>query len=86
VDTEGAQHPKEVRMCLGEYGTVVELLDGARAAVRFGDGTLRDISLAVLVAEGTTVASGDTVAVSIGMALHVVNDAPESDDEEVARW
>ena len=73
-------------MCLGEYGTVVELLDGARAAVRFGDGTQREVSLAVLVAEGTTVTSGDTVAVSIGMALHVVDHALENDDQEVGRW
>jgi hydrogenase maturation factor len=66
-------------MCLGEYGRVVELSDDAHAVVRFADGTLRDVSLAVLVAEGVTVDRGDTVAVSIGMALHLV------DDEEVPR-
>lgn len=66
-------------MCLGEYATVVELLDTPRAVVRFADGVTRDISLAVLLAEGTPVAPGDTVAVSIGMALHVVR------EEEVAR-
>lgn len=66
-------------MCLGEYGTVVELLDDAHAVVRFGDGTLRDVSLAILVVEGATVGRGDTVAVSLGMALHLV------EDEEVPR-
>lgn len=67
-------------MCLGEYGTVVELVDPARAIVRFGDGRTREVSLAVLVAEGAAVAPGATVAVSIGMAIHLV-----SDDEEVTR-
>ena len=65
-------------MCLGEYGTVVELLDDAHAVVRFADGTLRDVSLAVLVAEGVAVDRGDTVAVSIGMALHLVDDEEDS--------
>lgn len=67
-------------MCLGEYGTVVEVLDPARAVVRFRDGSTQQVSLAVLATEGTAVAAGDTVAVSIGMALHLVGD-----DEEVAR-
>ena len=65
-------------MCLGEYATVVELLDTPRAIVRFVDGVTRDVSLAVLLAEGTPVGPGDRVAVSIGMALHLVH------DEEVA--
>lgn len=65
-------------MCLGEYGTVVELLDDARAVVRFGDGSLHDVSLAVLAVEGTRVERGDTVAVSIGMALHLVEDEEDS--------
>lgn len=73
-------------MCLGAYGTVVELLGEARAAVRFDDGTVRDVSLAVLVAEGTAVAPGDAVAVSIGMALHRVEQDDEQDDEEVGTW
>ena len=73
-------------MCLGEYATVVELVGDERAVVRFGDGVLRDVSLAVLVAEGTTVECGDTVAVSIGMALHLVDDEMASDAEEVGRW
>lgn len=65
-------------MCLGEYATVVDVLDPARAVVRFGDGSTRQVSLAVLTAEGTVVEPGDTVAVSIGMALHL------ADDEEVS--
>lgn len=66
-------------MCLGEYATVVELLEPPRAVVRFADGVTRDVSLAVLLVEGTPVGPGDTVAVSIGMALHVLS------EEEVAR-
>jgi hydrogenase maturation factor len=66
-------------MCLGEYATVAEILGPARALVRFADGRTGEVSLAVLTAEGTTVVIGDTVAVSIGMALHLVS------DEEVVR-
>lgn len=65
-------------MCLGEYATVVELTDRGHAVARFADGTLRDVSLAVLVAEGITVEPGDTVAVSIGMALHRVDHQEDS--------
>jgi hydrogenase maturation factor len=65
-------------MCLGEYATVVEVLDEARAVARFADGSLRDVSLAVLVADGLTVERGDTVAVSIGMALHRMDDEEDS--------
>ena len=65
-------------MCLGEYATVVEVLDDARAVARFADGTLRDVSLAVLAVDGVTVQCGDTVAVSIGMALQRVDDEEES--------
>jgi hydrogenase maturation factor len=65
-------------MCLGEYATVVELLEDAHAVARFADGTLRNVSLAVLVVEGVTVACGDTVAVSIGMALHRVDHEEDS--------
>lgn len=56
-------------MCLGEYGTIVEIIDIGRAVVRFDDDTTRPISLAVLVAEDTPVDVGDRVMVSIGMAL-----------------
>jgi hydrogenase maturation factor len=60
-------------VCLGAYGTVVEVLGDARATVRFADGTERLVSLAVLVADGVTVEPGDDVAVAIGMALHRVD-------------
>lgn len=65
-------------MCLGEYATVVDVLDDAHAAVRFADGTMRDVSLAVLAVDGVSVERGDTVAVSIGMALHLVAHEEES--------
>lgn len=69
-------------MCLGEYGVVVELLDGAQAIVRFADGSTRAVSLAVLLADDTPVGPGATVAVSIGMALHLVDDAPAGAGKE----
>lgn len=64
-------------MCLGEDATVVEVLDGGRALARFADGTVREISLAVLIVDGVTVRPGDVVAVSIGMALHRRDDQPD---------
>jgi hypothetical protein len=57
-------------MCLGEYVTVVDVADD-HATVRAADGTIRCVSLAVLLAEGITVRIDDTVMVSIGLALHV---------------
>jgi hydrogenase maturation factor len=63
-------------MCLGEYATVVEVIDPARAVVSCRPaGTYRDVSLAVLAAEGTPVVPGDVVMVSIGIALRVVGEA-----------
>ena len=56
-------------MCLGEYGTVVEVIDVGRAIVRYDDGHTREVSLAVLAADGVTVIAGDRVMVSIGLAL-----------------
>jgi hydrogenase maturation factor len=64
-------------MCLGDIVTVVDHVDPGRAIVRFADGRTGTVSLAVLVAEGTTVEPGDRVMVSIGMALHLLYDAEE---------
>lgn len=58
-------------MCLGEYGTVIDTSPDGRATVRCADGATRSVSLAVLIAEGIDVVPGDSVMVSIGMALHV---------------
>ena len=58
-------------MCLGEYASIVDVVDIGRAVVRFDDDTTRLVSLAVLAAEGTSVAPGDRVMVSIGMALRL---------------
>lgn len=63
-------------MCLGEYATVVEVIDVGRAVVRFGDDGIRQVSLAVLVADGVTVSPGDRVMVSIGLALEHEPQAP----------
>ena len=66
-------------MCLGEYGTIVDVIDIGRAVARFDDDTTRQISLAVLATEGTSVVPGDRVMVSIGLALRL------EADEEVTR-
>jgi hydrogenase maturation factor len=63
-------------MCLGKYGTITEVIDVGRAIVRYdGAGGRAEVSLAVLVAEGTTVEPGDVVMVSMGMALRVLDEA-----------
>lgn len=71
-------------MCLGEYATVVEVIDVGRAVVRFGDDRLSEVSLAVLAAEGTTVSPGDRVMVSIGMALEHEPRSPHQSRPEAA--
>lgn len=58
-------------MCLGEYGTIVEVIDVGRAIVRYDDHHSCAVSLAVLAAEGIAVAPGDRVMVSIGLALEL---------------
>ena len=65
-------------MCLGEYGTIVDVIDIGRALVRFDDDTTRQISLAVLAADGVAVAPGNRVMVSIGMALHLETDETDT--------
>jgi hydrogenase maturation factor len=72
-------------VCLGEYGTIVEVIDVGRAIVRFDDGHTSEVSLAVLAVEGMSVGPGDRVMVSIGMALHLEEKVDEDKvDEEVA--
>lgn len=66
-------------MCLGEYGVVVEIGGDGRGRVRFSDGSVRDVSLAVTTVEGVVLAVGDQVMVSMGMVLHV-----EQVEQEVA--
>lgn len=68
-------------MCLGEYVTVVDVSDD-HATVRADDGTIRRASLAVLLVDGVRVEVGDTVFVSIGLALHV-GTPPEQNMEHV---
>lgn len=63
-------------MCLGKYGTITEVIDVGRAIVTYdGAGGRSEVSLAVLVAEGTTVEPGDVVVVSMGMALRMLDEA-----------
>ena len=61
---------REGVVCLGEYGIVAAVGDGV-AAVEFDDGSVRNVSTAVLVVDGVEVAPGDRVLVSMGMALRV---------------
>jgi hydrogenase maturation factor len=78
-------------VCLGEYGTIVAVIDVGRAIVGLADGRSSEVSLAVLAAEGISVQPGDRVMVSIGMALHLDepgrsgSDGFGRDDREVAR-
>lgn len=69
-------------MCLGDFGTVTDVRDGV-ADVEFGDGSVRTVSTAVLVADGIHPAQGDRVLVSIGMALRITG---AHDEMEQARW
>jgi hydrogenase maturation factor len=71
-------------VCLGDYATIVEVIDVGRAIVRYDDDQTRQVSLAVLAAEGTAVEPGDRVMVSIGMALRLEAKLGEG-DWEVAR-
>ena len=57
-------------MCLGEFGTVVAVLDGV-AAVEFEDGSVRNASVAGLAADGVALCPGDPVMVSMGLILPV---------------
>jgi hydrogenase maturation factor len=74
-------------VCLGEYATVVEVIDVGRAIVRFDTSDARQrtavVSLAVLATEGIQVAPGDRVMVSIGMALELL--AVAEHEQEVVR-
>ncbi len=56
--------------CLGEFGTVVAVRDDV-ATVEFGDGSVRDASVAGLLADGVSLCPGDPVMVSMGLALLV---------------
>ena len=69
-------------MCLGEFGTIVHTTHEGVAAVRFPDGSVREVSTAVLVAEGVTIAPGDSVLVSMGLAIRSV-DPLGSDQQQV---
>jgi hydrogenase maturation factor len=63
-------------MCLGDLARVVTV-DGDRATVEIG-GVRSTVSLAVPRAEGTSVAPGDLVVVSMGLVLAVTDDATEA--------
>ena len=60
-------------MCLGEFGTIVATSPDGFARVRFADGSVRRVSTAVLVADGVPVAPGDSIVVSMGLALRTVD-------------
>lgn len=60
-------------MCLGEFGTIVAASGEGVAQVRFPDGAVREVSTAVLVADGVSVVPGDSVLVSMGLAIRAVD-------------
>ena len=73
-------------MCLGEYAVIVDVIDAGRAVVLFHDGSQREVSLAVLAADGVEVLPGDVVMVSIGMALELIEPpTPEPDRSDLIR-
>ncbi|MFN8034355.1 MAG: HypC/HybG/HupF family hydrogenase formation chaperone [Acidimicrobiia bacterium] len=61
-------------MCLGVPGRVVELFGEHDARVDL-DGTVRDVSLAVLTLDGRGVGPGDWVMCHTGFAVEVVDPA-----------
>ena len=62
-------------MCLGEYGTVVAVLDPPHARVRFADGDTRVVSLAVLLLQNlAALAASATVALATATALVLLAD------------
>lgn len=67
-------------MCLGEFGTVVDV-DEIGAAIEFVDGSVRRVSTVVLMAEGIELVPGNRVLVSMGLALRVAEH-----HDEIDRW
>jgi hydrogenase maturation factor len=67
-------------MCLADFGVVTAVGDGG-AAVEFDDGSIRTVSIAVLVADHIDVAPGDRVVVSMGMALRI-----QGPHDELEHW
>lgn len=64
--------PTRYAVCIGEFVTIVTAEREGTAAVRFPDGTIRDVSTAVVVVDGVTIAPGDSILVSMGIVLGVV--------------
>ncbi len=60
-------------MCLGEFGIIVSASREGVARVRFHDDVVREVSTAVLVADGVSVVPGDSVLVSMGLAIRAVD-------------
>lgn len=65
-------------MCLGRTGTVVDLPTIGCALVEFDEGDRREVSTAVLHAEGDPAAIGDRLFVSMGLALRRAPDDVDS--------
>jgi len=70
-------------MCLGEFGTIVAASCEGFAQVRFPDGAVREVSTAVLVADGVSIVPGDSVLVSMGLAIRAVD---PHEHEQLQAW
>jgi hydrogenase expression/formation protein HypC len=69
-------------MCVSLVGQIVEL-DGEQATID-ADGSLRRVSLAVLLLEGRTVEPGDHVLVHTGFAVSILD--PGEAAELAEQW
>ncbi len=73
-------------MCLGTTGRIVEIVDPARHLARVDiDGRTKDVSTAMLAAQGETVAVGDWVHLHLEFVLEKTDEAHALESIEFAR-
>ncbi len=73
-------------MCLGTTGRIVEIVDATRHLARVDiDGRTRDVSTAMLAAQGETVAVGDWVHLHLDLVLEKTDEAHALESIEFTR-
>ena len=72
-------------MCLGTTGKITSILDEPHLVEVDMDGTRRQISIAILQAQGEQVAVGDWVHVHMGFALEKTDEAHAKESLEFQR-
>jgi hydrogenase expression/formation protein HypC len=71
-------------MCLGIPGRIVEMVDTPRGVVKADvNGVRRNISVALLQAEGSEPAPGDWVLIHVGFAMSIID---EYEAAQTYRW